>query len=78
MKRKIKWSELTPAQRALLLTLVSVELALTAAAAADLFKRPSDQLRGPKLAWAAGLFVQPVGPIAYLIAGRKPPADPAA
>ncbi len=70
--QKKKWSELTPAQQALLLTLISVEFALTATAVVDLALRPADEVRGPKAAWALGLFVQPVGPIAYLVAGRRP------
>lgn len=73
MRRK-KWSELTPKQRGLILALASVEVALTATAAVDLIRRPSEQVRGSKAAWAAGLLVQPVGPVAYLIAGRLPTA----
>jgi hypothetical protein len=66
-----RWSDLSPRQRALLLTLVSVELALTATALVDLVRRPAAQVRGPKVAWAVGCFVQPVGPIAYLAVGRR-------
>lgn len=66
-----RWSDLSPGQRAALLTLVSVELALTATALVDLARRPSTQVRGPKAAWAVGCFVQPVGPIAYLTLGRR-------
>jgi hypothetical protein len=66
-----RWSDLSPRQRALLLTLVSVELALTATALVDLARRPAAQVRGPKVAWAVGCFVQPVGPIAYLAVGRR-------
>jgi hypothetical protein len=75
MRRK-KWSELTPKQRSLILVLASVEMALTAAV--DLIRRPSAQVRGSKAAWAAGLLVQPVGPIAYLTVGRLPAAEDAA
>jgi hypothetical protein len=77
MRRK-KWSELTPKQRSLILVLASVEMALTATAAVDLIRRPSAQVRGSKAAWAAGLLVQPVGPIAYLTVGRLPAAEDAA
>ena len=58
-------------QRAAMLTLVSVELALTATALVDLAKRPAERVRGPKAVWAALCFVQPVGPVAYLLAGRR-------
>ncbi|HQR80166.1 MAG TPA: PLDc N-terminal domain-containing protein [Actinomycetota bacterium] len=66
-----KWSELSASQRALLLTLVSVELSLTATAAVDLIRRPADQVHGRKGLWALGLFIQPVGPVAYLCAHRR-------
>ena len=47
------------------------EVALTAFALADLARRPASQVRGPKLLWAATCFVQPVGPISYLMLGRR-------
>jgi hypothetical protein len=28
-------------------------------------------VRGPKLLWAPALSIQPVGPLAYLLVGRK-------
>ena len=37
----------------------------------DLMRRPASQVRGPKLLWAAGFVVQPVGPVAYLLWGRR-------
>jgi hypothetical protein len=66
-----RWDELSGTQKALLLTAVSVELALTATALVDLVRRPREQVRGPKPLWALGLVVQPVGPIAYLALGRR-------
>jgi len=66
-----RWSELSPGRRAALLALVSVEIALTATALVDLAKRPAEAVRGPKIAWALGCFVQPVGPVAYLALGRR-------
>jgi hypothetical protein len=66
-----RWSDLTPGQRAVLLTMVSVELALTATALVDLARRPAAQVRGRKGWWALGCVVQPVGPIAYLAMGRR-------
>lgn len=65
-----KWSELAPAQKAAIVGLGAVEVALTATAAVDLWRRPGYQVRGPKLLWAAALVIQPVGPIAYLTVGR--------
>jgi hypothetical protein len=66
-----KWSELSPAQQTLVLTMTSIELALTATAAVDLIRRPAEQVHGRKAVWAMALFVQPVGPIAYLWAHRR-------
>ena len=66
-----KWSELSPAQQTLVLTMTSIELALTATAAVDLIRRPTEQVHGRKAVWAMALFVQPVGPIAYLWAHRR-------
>ncbi len=69
MQRK-QWSDLTASQQRLIVGLSAVEVVLTVAAAVDLVRRPAAQVRGPKVAWAAGLLVQPVGPIAYLALGR--------
>jgi hypothetical protein len=66
-----KWSELSPKQQTALLTLASVEMALTATALVDLIRRPAEQVHGRKLLWGAALFVQPVGPIAYLWTHRR-------
>ena len=48
-----------------------VEIAVTAWCAKDLKQRPAELVRGPKLLWVPALSVQPVGPIAYLLWGRK-------
>ncbi|GIH81576.1 hypothetical protein [Planobispora longispora] len=62
--------ELSDRQQAAILTLASVELSLTATAAADLWRRPAGQVRGRKGMWWPLLLVQPFGPIAYLTLGR--------
>jgi hypothetical protein len=68
------WSDLTPSQQKAVVVVGTLELVLTAVALADLVRRPAAQVRGPKWAWALGTLVQPVGPIAYLTAGRRPAA----
>ena len=68
---KKSWSELTPLQRRLIVVGGAVEVALTMVAAVDLARRSREAVRGPKAAWALALAVQPVGPIAYLVAGRR-------
>lgn len=72
MPRK-RWSELGPYPRAAIVAVAAVELALTTAALADLARRPREQVRGPRSLWALACFVQPVGPVAYLLAGRLQP-----
>ncbi|UBU18297.1 PLDc N-terminal domain-containing protein [Nonomuraea gerenzanensis] len=69
----MRWEELSKRQQGLLLALVSVEMALTAAAAVDLAFSPGDTVRGRRGLWWLGLFVQPVGPTAYLLWGRRRP-----
>ncbi|WP_116953064.1 PLDc N-terminal domain-containing protein [Jiangella endophytica] len=66
-----RWSDLTTAQRTAIVALGTAELVLTALAAADLARRPSTQVRGPKALWWPALAVQPTGPIAYLVWGRR-------
>ncbi|BFU45600.1 PLDc N-terminal domain-containing protein [Krasilnikovia sp. MM14-A1004] len=70
MTRK-HWADLSYRQRTAVLVLASVEAVLTAAAAADLARRPRASVRGPKVLWWPVLFVQPVGPVAYLGWGRR-------
>lgn len=67
---KKRWSDLSDGQRAALVIGGAVEVALTTVALVDLARRPSAEVKGPKVLWALGCFVQPVGPIAYLVAGR--------
>lgn len=70
-----KWSDLSPGQQRTVIALSAVELVLTSVALVDLARRPAFQVRGPKPVWALACFVQPVGPIAYLVAGRRRHAD---
>ncbi len=68
---KKKWDDLSDRQKTAILVGVSVELALTATALVDLARRPRELVRGPKVLWALGCFIQPVGPIAYLAIGAR-------
>jgi Phospholipase_D-nuclease N-terminal len=69
--RKRRWADMSGAERAMILTLGSIELALTAVAGVDLYRRQPEDIRGPKALWWPIIFVQPVGPIAYLKFGRR-------
>jgi hypothetical protein len=73
-KRKKTWAEMSGAERAVVLVMASIQLALAAAAWADLAKRPAAQVNGPKGVWALAIAVNYVGPIAYFLKGRKPAA----
>jgi hypothetical protein len=71
MPNQRRWSELSRSQQTTIAVLGAVEVVLTAAALVDLARRPAEQVRGPKALWALGVFIQPVGPIAYLALGRR-------
>ena len=70
-KQKKQWSDLSPSAKAGVIAAAIVELVLTTIAMRDLSRRPREQVRGPKWLWRLLSIVQPVGPIAYLVLGRK-------
>jgi hypothetical protein len=68
---KKRWSDFSGGQRGAILVGTAIEVVLTTVALADLARRPRAQVRGPKPLWVLGSVVQPVGPIAYLVFGRR-------
>ncbi|MEV0592820.1 PLD nuclease N-terminal domain-containing protein [Nonomuraea cavernae] len=66
----MRWNEMSKERQFVMLTLISTEIALTATAVVDLWFRPRDLIRGRKELWWPAIFVQPVGPVAYLVWGR--------
>jgi hypothetical protein len=68
---KKDWHDLTTAQQRAVLAGGAVELAGTAWMLADLARRPAARIRGPKWAWALACVVQPIGPLAYAVLGRR-------
>jgi len=69
-----KWHALTPLQRKLILVGSAIDTAAKAAALLDLARRPADEVRGPKWAWAMVLpVVNSAGllPAAYFRFGRR-------
>ncbi|MGN6782785.1 MAG: PLD nuclease N-terminal domain-containing protein [Marmoricola sp.] len=70
-KQKRRWSDLSRTQRRLIIAGGAVESVITTMALRDLVRRPAAQVRGPRAAWALGCLVQPVGPVAYLLLGRR-------
>jgi len=71
MEQKKKWRDFTPGQRKAIVAAAAVEAVLTTTALVDLARRPHGSVRGPKLVWVLGCVVQPFGPVAYLVFGRR-------
>ncbi|WP_189064371.1 oxidoreductase [Deinococcus seoulensis] len=65
-----RFNDLSTSQKAGLITAGLVQAGLFAAAWTDLNLRRPDAVRGSKAAWRAGLFVNTLGPLAYLLKGR--------
>ncbi|HET7271773.1 MAG TPA: hypothetical protein VFI90_11880 [Rubrobacter sp.] len=68
-----RWSELTVKQKAPFVLRGIVQFALLAAALADIYRRPEEEIRGGKWLWSAAAFVNfmGIGPIAHFVFGRK-------
>ena len=66
------WSDLTDRSKTVILVLASIQLSLAITAWIDLIRRPASQVRGSKVAWAAVIAVNFVGPAAYFRRGRLP------
>ena len=70
-RRKKRWDELRPAQRRAVVAVGAVQIALQAATLWDLHRRSEQDLRGSRWWWTAASFVNLVGPITYLVVGRR-------
>ena len=69
-----RWSDLSERSRRLIVLGAVVEGILKIAALVDIKRRPADQIRGSKRAWAtAVVLVNSVGavPLGYLLFGRR-------
>ncbi|NUU26445.1 MAG: PLDc_N domain-containing protein [Streptomycetaceae bacterium] len=69
-----KWGELSSRSRRLVVFGAVAESVLKAIALADLARRPAEQVRGPKPAWAVFLTVfnsVGAGPVVYWLFGRR-------
>lgn len=71
------WDDLTPPQRKAVIVIGAVTSLLQVLMLWDLWRRPADEIRGSKRAWVVASFVRPFGQIAYVIWGRRPPAEAA-
>jgi hypothetical protein len=70
-RRKKSWRDLSGRQKLSILAYAAGQLALLTAALTDLKKRPAEQVKGPKGAWAAACFVSYLGPVSYFVFGRR-------
>lgn len=68
---KKSWADMTPTQKKVVVAAGIVEVAVTTWCLRDLKQRPAELVRGPKALWGPAMSVQPFGPIAYLVWGRK-------
>jgi hypothetical protein len=68
---KIKWNKLKPEQKTVIASLIFLQLSLLIAALVDIYRRPSIEIRGRKIWWVLGSFIDFIGPIAYFVFGRN-------
>ena len=66
-----EWKDLSGARRTRIVVRAAIQMALAAWALWDIHRRPASKIKGSKRWWTLAAFVQPVGPIAYLLFGRK-------
>lgn len=62
---------MTPTQKKVIVATGILEVVVTTWCLRDLKQRPAELVRGPKALWGPAMSVQPIGPIAYLVWGRK-------
>ena len=66
-----QWRDQPKWRRQATVALGAVEVVATVMASADLARRPRSLVHGPKVLWWSALTVQPFGPFAYLMFGRR-------
>ena len=67
-----RWSELSPGQRAVVVVVGSVQMALAVTAWVDLARRPARKVNGRKSVWAGLIGINWIGPLAWFRWGRRP------
>jgi hypothetical protein len=68
---KKKWNDLSHLQKRAIVVGGTVQIGLLLAALMDIYRRPTEQIRGDKRLWTLAVFVNFVGPISYFLFGRK-------
>ena len=68
-----RWSDLTAREKSPLVVRGIFQVALLAAALADIYRRPVEEIRGRKWLWSVVALVNfmGIGPICYFAFGRK-------
>ena len=68
-----RWSDLTAREKSPLVVRGIFQVALFAAAMADIYRRPVEEIRGRKWLWSVVALVNfmGIGPICYFAFGRK-------
>jgi Phospholipase_D-nuclease N-terminal len=70
--------KLTLRQKKIIAVAAAAQLSLLTAALFDIWRRPAEQIKGPKRLWAAAAFINFAGPISYFLFGRTAAAPVAA
>jgi hypothetical protein len=76
---RLRWKDLSPRARRLLVAAAAVDAGLKAAALIDIRRRPASEIRGPKRVWVPLVaIVNSAGviPLSYFAFGRRPAARP--
>lgn len=68
---KKRWRDRSTNEKIALIALSAAQFALSAWAQRDLSDRERDEVRGPKIVWRLVNMVTVVGPVSYLIVGRR-------
>ena len=71
MPKNKQWSDLSRAQRVMIIILGAIEFSLAASAIADIYMRPAEQVNGTKRKWYFIALISWVGPISWFLWGRK-------
>jgi hypothetical protein len=69
--KQFNWKELPSKRKARFIVQALVQLTLTILALRDIRRRPASEIKGSKRLWTVLAFVQPIGPAAYFLFGRK-------
>jgi hypothetical protein len=72
---KVRWNELSPRTRRLLVAAAAVDASLKVVALMDIKRRPASEIRGSKRIWVPVVaIVNSAGviPLSYLAFGRRP------